>query len=224
MNSFKSILYKGKYYSTSYKLNCVLKSKLFKMNNGKYRISNDSLLIFPKSSPTIIEVFDKFIFCEYKIVTYPDGFERIEYYIKDGKIHRDDKPAECCYYKTGNRLEIYYQNGKRHKSDGPASHYYDKDNNVKGYYYYVDGKSHRLDGPAQASCFCDGDIEIRYEIYCINDEYHRLDGPAIIEYHPNGNIRYQEYRINGNPRVNGLPYIIKYDENYNVTYQEYPTQ
>lgn len=49
-----------------------------------------------------------------------DDFQVTEKYLLDGKLHREDEPAEIWSCAT-KRWEDYYLNGRRHRESGPAS-------------------------------------------------------------------------------------------------------
>lgn len=74
----------------------------------------------------------------------------IQYY-KNGRLHREDGPAEIRFYDNGNiSHECYYNNGATHRDDGPAKTNYSYSSNgaVIQDLYYRHGKLHREDGPA----------------------------------------------------------------------------
>jgi len=54
-----------------------------------------------------------------------------EYWIKDGKLHRDDGPAIITSYNH----KVWIQNGKLHRLDGPAIEWWDGNES-----FYIEGK------------------------------------------------------------------------------------
>ena len=58
---------------------------------------------------------------EHEVEHYPNrAIERETWYL-DGKLHREEGPAEIGYYSNHNKMvERWYLNGKRHREDGPA--------------------------------------------------------------------------------------------------------
>lgn len=92
-------------------------------------------------------------------VEYVDG---IEYWYKDGMLHREDGPAMT--YENG--TTVWYKDDKIHREDGPAVEYVDGTK-----VWYKEGLLHREDGPAYVST---------HNLYWyINGLPHRTDGPAI---------------------------------------------
>jgi len=76
-----------------------------------------------------------------EICYYENGNIKREYYFINGKLHRNDGPAEIWYYENGNiKEEHYYKNNKRHRENSPAIIYYDKDSNIEREYYYINDK------------------------------------------------------------------------------------
>lgn len=66
--------------------------------------------------------------------------EKVRYYNRNDKLHREDGPA--IEYK--NKTEYYwYHNGLRHRENGPAVEYTNGDK-----FWYRNGNLHRIDGPA----------------------------------------------------------------------------
>ncbi len=93
------------------------------------------------------------------------GFYNIERWYRDGKLHRDDGPAEISYFDDQLDEEYWYRHGKLHRKDGPAEIWYECGQIIKEY-WCRDDKLHREDGPA----------EIYYENGQIDEEYWRRDG------------------------------------------------
>jgi hypothetical protein len=61
------------------------------------------------------------------------------YYMKEGKLHREDGPAEI--WPDGTKR--WYKEGKLHRADGPAIEYPDGTK-----FWYKEGLRHRAEGPA----------------------------------------------------------------------------
>lgn len=114
---FKSMLFKTKYYSISYKLNFILKSSLFKVDNKEYNLSYDITKLkcydnFIHSSKCKLILYDKFIFRD-MIIIYDNQVLFYQY----NKLHRDKGPAViitrdnsiifCQYYKNGVRARKF---------------------------------------------------------------------------------------------------------------------
>ena len=73
------------------------------------------------------------------------------------------------YYENENvEYEYYILNGKLHREDGPAYISYNENGNIKYECYYLNGKIHREDGPAFICCHENGDIHYKY--YYLNGE------------------------------------------------------
>ena len=121
------------------------------------------------------------------------------YYMKEGKLHREDGPAEIWpdgtkkWYKEGklhradgpaieypDGTKFWYKEGLRHRAEGPAIEW---DDGTKE--WWKEGKQHRENGPAVE--MADGS-----KYWIKEDELHREDGPAI-EY-ADGK---KEYWLNG---------------------------
>lgn len=66
---------------------------------------------------------------------YPDGDK---YWYKEGKLHREDRPAVEHYDGT----KEWWVEGRLHRTDGPAIEY---TNGTKG--WYVNGELYRENGP-----------------------------------------------------------------------------
>lgn len=122
-NSIKSILFKTKYYSISYKLNFICNLNLFKQDVRIYKPN------------TMYTYYNKFILDRY-IVRHQDNNNSIEKYYYMAKPHRDNKPAVIRYKGDKVMYEAYYQNGLRHRDNGPAIVYYRDDGTILiGEYY-----------------------------------------------------------------------------------------
>lgn len=85
----------------------------------------------------------------------PRTYHSINYFNKNGKLHREDGPAII----RSNGTKVWYANGKRHRGDGPAVV---QSSGHKEWYY--NGKLHREDGPAII-------WQNRMKHWYINDKY-----------------------------------------------------
>ena len=99
-----------------------------------------------------------------------------EFWLKDGKLHREDGPT----IKWSDGSKLWYLNGKKHRENGPAVEW-PGGNKL----WYINGKLHREDGPAVE--LSDGTKE-----WYLNGLRHREDGPAVV--YSNG---YKYWYING---------------------------
>ena len=116
----------------------------------------------------------------------PECPEFIEFWYKEGELHRLDGPA--VIYADG--AEKWYKEGEPHRLDGPAVKYPNGDE-----YWYKEGVLHRLDGPA--IIFTDG-----REKWYKEGKLHRIGGPAVI--YPNRKEKwYKEGKLHrvGGPAV-----------------------
>lgn len=191
-NNFKSILYKSKYYSISYKLNFILKAKLFKKENRWYKNNN----LVPSLSNhfcDILQTQDKFILDMIIYVNIESYMTRI-YYVYYGKLHRDNGPAVIEYNKNYCVREIqYYQHGKLHRDNGPGEITCYPNNQIASIAYYQHGKLHRDNGPASIEYYENGNL--MSESYFQDNNLHRIDAPACILYDEDGNIELEEYYL-----------------------------
>ena len=79
-------------------------------------------------------------------VDYFPGTKRIkrERFKKDGKLHRDGKPALIEHFNDLNndyKWEMWYKDGKRHRTGGPAqTHYAARTGAIIHEDYWIDGK------------------------------------------------------------------------------------
>ena len=78
-------------------------------------------------------------------VYWDDGTLNYEYYILNGKYHREDGPAFISYSSDGSvgssglSYEKYMLNGEHHREDGPAWIYYHRDGSTYED-YFLNGK------------------------------------------------------------------------------------
>lgn len=185
---FKSILFKERYYSISFKLKFILKSNLNVSPNTQCNFKSEVLLDMNMYDYTTIFIsrskfmLDKFIAYYNNTIDYHDNnyldettkyphtnlFRTCEQYLRDGFLHRDDKPADIEYRSNGDvMIEMYYSFGNLHRDDNPAC------------IVYHDNK------------------KIYREEYYQNDELHNDNGPAIITYDEDGKLEEVEYYYEG---------------------------
>ena len=70
---------------------------------------------------------------------YNNGKLMKKQYLLDGKLHREDGPAEIKYYKSGNIwYKKYYINNELHKDDGPACIYYHENGLIMRKQYFIE--------------------------------------------------------------------------------------
>jgi len=113
----------------------------------------------------------------------PDG----EYFIMNGKLHREDGPART--YPNG--TEAWFLNGQLHREGAPAV--IKADGSVE---WYLNGGKHRVGAPAVIKP--DG-----YEEWWLNGGKHRVGAPAVTK--PNGSV---EWWLHGKLHREGGPAII----------------
>ena len=101
---------------------------------------------------------------EYKVRVYEGGI--VEWRL-DGKLHREDGPAEISC-----NTQSWWLNGKRHREDGPAM----IKNELRYQSWWLNGERHREDGPAL--------IDGNYQSWWLNgieyteDEFNAKISPA----------------------------------------------
>lgn len=88
---------------------------------------------------------------------------------------------------------MWYRDGKLHREDGPAEIYYTGSGKIKYESWLKNGIGHRENAPAVIIYWEDGTKS--KEVWKYNDKLHRTDGPAVIEYDPYENIVSKEYYI-----------------------------
>ena len=126
--------------------------------------------------------------------TLQDG-SKTTFYIKDGKFHRRNGPAEITVGPDGKvTREIYSIDGVRHRENGPAYIFYNKDGTLERTSYYLYGDIDRLDDePSQY--FYDSVGNLEGVKYFKKGAIHRDVGPAIIKLR-NGKPVTELYYIN----------------------------
>ena len=78
-----------------------------------------------------------------KYIVYYPGTKKIyrEYYELNGRLHRENGPANIYYYESGNiECEHYYINGDSHRENGPADIWYYENGNIEEECYYINDK------------------------------------------------------------------------------------
>lgn len=121
-------------------------------------------------------------------------------YYRNGKLHRDDGPANVYGYPQGTNEEgvlnvvEYCCDGVLHRDGGPARYV---SYNTAGQLvneYYRNGLLHREDGPAIVRSFPGG---AQQEEYYRNGQRHREGGPAVIWFNPDEGRTVASYYLNG---------------------------
>jgi hypothetical protein len=85
-------------------------------------------------------------------------------------------------FASGTTEEMYYREGRLHREDGPADVWRSVDGLTTVEKYYREGRLHREDGPALVWCYANGST---MEQYYRNGELHREDGPAVVKRYAN---------------------------------------
>ena len=78
-----------------------------------------------------------------EVTFHLNGSKKTEKYFlnANGKLHRENGPAEISYYESGGKEdEHYYINGVLHRLDGPAFISYHGNGKIKREAYYINGK------------------------------------------------------------------------------------
>lgn len=192
MINTKSLLYKTKYYSISYKLSFITKCN-FKIHRGKYKIDNvefkgDQTKIIQDNNSVIC--YNPFVF-DYLFVKSHNK----QYYIYCNLFHRTDGPAIVEYDNNGDvKYEYYFQYGKKHNENGPAYiHRHDKI--IRYEKWIINDKTHRLNKPAVLYYYDNG--QLKFETYYEDGKCHRVNGPALIIYNKDGSVKSQNYFYHG---------------------------
>jgi len=71
---------------------------------------------------------------------YGNGtIKRCRHYNAQGRLHREDGPAEEGFCKNGTlRYRMWCRQGKDHREDGPALETFRKDGSAETVFYYLD--------------------------------------------------------------------------------------
>jgi len=74
--------------------------------------------------------------------SYVGGQMYSERYLLDGKVHRQDGPAEIYYYNNNGKIqsEHYWINGECHRENGPARIWYYNNGKIINGEYYLNGE------------------------------------------------------------------------------------
>lgn len=219
MLNYKSILFKEKYYSISFKLKFILKSNL----NIRY---NNNYIFRSKAYKYPIYCKSKFLFDKFKCVNKSEYI--IQYYTygkheNGNDKHESDKPATIKYYSNGNvEYKIWCLNGIMHRKDKPARIKYYINGRIKSKEYYWHNKLYNDNEPAKIKYYDNGNV--KSEAYYIIGNYlgRNYDEPSKIKYYINGNIMSEEYYENGLiHRGNDQPAKIEYAINGDVILELY---
>lgn len=106
-----------------------------------------------------------------------------------------DKPSNVLHRRNGAKNEVWVKDGKWHRVNNPAQIEYYSSGQVYYEGWFKDGERHRVDGPAYIEYFKNGEIE--REDWWKDGERHRVDGPAYIEYFKNGGIKSETWFKDG---------------------------
>lgn len=126
--------------------------------------------------------------------TLSDG-SKVFLYLKDGKAHRRNGPAETVVGPDGKvRREVYMIDGVRHRENGPAYIEYNPNGTYERAFFYLNGDVGRLeDEPSQYSFDSSGNLQgVKYYKKGV---LHRDVGPALVEFR-NGTPTLELYYIN----------------------------
>lgn len=227
-NSTKSILYKRKYYSISFKLSFITKFNLKYKKEGvicsklneKLNISNDILITdrfnFRKIIHSTTYGYTYYLFLKKHRDNKPasvvkkDNVLQLSFYQND-KIHRDNKPAYIEYVDEVLFIKSYYENGVMR--DGFSHFVYYPNGNVKSRICYLNDKIHNDNGPAKIQYYENGVVYciqyFKYGFYCNT-------GPIIITFYPNGHVKSKDYNRTDNKYIGHIEYY----ENGNVKIED----
>ena len=75
------------------------------------------------------------------------GYARIEQWLREGRLHRDDGPAYLETRADGSQSMGWYRDGMLYRVDGPAWIDLQSDG-TRSERWYLDDAPHRTDGPA----------------------------------------------------------------------------
>lgn len=99
----------------------------------------------------------------YNVKKYENGKPFVETWMKDGKYHRDDGPAQIEYFRNGKvYIESWFKDGNKHRIGGPSATQYYANGTIRRCVWRVDGKYHRTDGPAIYHMNKEGKIELEW--------------------------------------------------------------
>lgn len=229
-NQFKSITYKRKYYSISFKLNFILSSTLFKVEDKEYKMKDEKNHIMFRGIVSVVYdrfIFNKVVYCRY----LNNDNTRIEYHYEYDNHHSSNNLANYFVFENNIKIvEGYYINNLCHREeDKPAIIQYYEDGSVKCEFYYKNGKRHRDNGPASI-IYVNGNVigrayfkygNLKQELFMSNGVAHNEDGPAEISYYENGNIKSEIYYCNNKKHREDGPAEISYYENGNIQFESY---
>lgn len=232
--NFKSILFKGKYYPITFKLNFILGCDLQISHKMKYVIESTTLCdVLKLSDSTQFTLYSKFLFdkikarndkllaCYYFNKLHRDPKLNIEeeYISEDDNSDNDsdnddnsyDKPAYMEFHKNRNtKLMAYYQHGELHRDRYPAVYEYSYCGSRRSKKYYQNGELHRDGKPALIE-YDEYSNFREYESYYQHGKLHNECGPAFIHNDGRDEVEREEYYINGELHNEHGPAIIEYD-------------
>ncbi len=154
-----------------------------------------------------------------RLNVYVNSILREIIYLKNGKFHRENKPAQVEYYLNGNiKSENYYINGGYYREDGPAIKEYYENGDIK-YIEYCRGYIHlyKKNTPFAIGYYENNNVKELYYYNVNNGE----NGMKIIEYYENKTIKVKEYYSNSRYHREGEPAVIKYYADGSVQLEEY---
>jgi len=87
-------------------------------------------------------------------------------HIKGYRVFETEEPIiQTKHYKDGSFAKQWFLNGKMHREDGPAEIGYYPDGSVSYTSWYIDDEAHREEGPAWIEYNKDGSV--RYEMWSL---------------------------------------------------------
>lgn len=90
----------------------------------------------------MIKIFEKFNEPEIKIYYYSNGQKQSEYWLLNGKYHREDGPANQYWYENGQKeYEGWYLVGKKHREDGSAIQSWYEDGQKEYEFWWLNGEN-----------------------------------------------------------------------------------
>ena len=196
--------------------------KKYDISINKYFASTDVMQNTNKTQFTILPNYNYILDLPTKIELFLGKYERVWY--KNGKIHRDNDPADIVYYESGQiQYEEWYKNGELYRENGPPKICYYENGQIDFEQWYKNGKIHRDNDPADIVYYESG--QIKNETWYKNGKIHRDNDPAVIVYYESGQIKLKIWYQNGktqreiwykNGQINrkgGFPAVIEYYEN-----------